>query len=147
MVRDSSLLFRIFGANGMYSRCNDNTHSKWVRYRISNVEDCVLTAEKKQWIHVRNEYGNIIYEEYICEANEEGDIIYYIDSHYEAANITNERRYLLEIEGSNYIPAVRRGDKYLNLISMEEFVYATDMSYKVCPSTPLGALPYRSIDL
>lgn len=49
------------------------------------------------------------------------------------SNIANEKNYLLEVvhDGQlNYIPAVKRGDKYLNLISMDEFNLDDEKSLK-----------------
>ena len=48
-----------------------------------------------------------------------------MDSYFKVAGIAqDERKYMLEMKingDSVYIPAVKRGDKWLNLISMEEF--------------------------
>ena len=44
--------------------------------------------------------------------DENGDQIFYYESHFKVAGIENERRYLL----NGFIPAVKRGDKYLDLI-------------------------------
>ena len=60
------------------------------------------------------------------ELDENGDPIFYKHSHFSVANIKDEKRYLLKVRQANenyYIPAVKRGDKYLNLISLKEFDY------------------------
>ena len=46
-------------------------------------------------------------------------------SHFKTANIQDEKRYFLKYR-SKYIPAVKRNDKFLNLISMEYM----DINYK-----------------
>ena len=60
-----------------------------------------------------------------CELfrDENGDIITYYQSHFKVAGIENERRYLLSIMstaawsyGERRIPAVKRGEQYLNLV-------------------------------
>ena len=54
--------------------------------------------------------------------NEDGEK--YIDSHFKVAGIKDEKRYLLYYDGeisTGYIPAVKRGDKFLNLVSMTEY--------------------------
>ncbi len=57
------------------------------------------------------------------EVNENGEFTYYRESHFKAANVLNEKRYFLELEnGCYFVPAVKRGDKWLNLVSMEQFV-------------------------
>ncbi len=57
------------------------------------------------------------------EVDEKGEYIYYRDSHYKIADIKNEKRYMIKTynEHTQYFPAVKRGDKFLNLISMQEF--------------------------
>lgn len=59
------------------------------------------------------------------EKDENGKVVYHTDSHYKVAGIENERRYLLKVikEKTFYVPAVKRGDKYLDLVSMREFEY------------------------
>ena len=51
--------------------------------------------------------------------------ILYEDSHFKVANIGDEKRYLLKYYpktgGFRYIPAVKRGDKFLNLVSTTEY--------------------------
>lgn len=54
------------------------------------------------------------------KTDENGEKIVYNRSPYCIADIENERRYLLHIEGS-YIPSVKREERFLNLISLEEF--------------------------
>ena len=61
--------------------------------------------------------------EKVCEKDKDGNDIFYKQSPYKIAGIKNEKRYLIEVkQDSNlfYVPAVKRGDKYLNLISMKE---------------------------
>lgn len=59
------------------------------------------------------------------ETDENGEYIYYTDSHFKVANMENEKKYLLRDKVA-YIAAVKRGDKYLNLVSMEEFEFSYD---------------------
>lgn len=51
----------------------------------------------------------------------------YSCSHFKAAGVLEEKLYILMVDcqeyGGLYIPAVKRGDKFLNLVSLEEFVY------------------------
>ena len=72
--------------------------------------------------------------------DENGDVIIYHQSHFKVAGIENERRYLLSIMstaawsyGEGLIPAVKRGEQYLNLVDgmmidyepgMESAIYA-----------------------
>ncbi len=52
------------------------------------------------------------------ELDEDGNPILHYDSHFKTHNIENERFYFLKYKGG-YMPAVKRGDKYLNLISLD----------------------------
>ncbi len=47
---------------------------------------------------------------------------FYRNSPYKISNIQNEKRYLIKIgeENDNYFPAIKIGEKYLNLISKKE---------------------------
>lgn len=64
------------------------------------------------------------------EMDENGNCKTYTDSHFKAANIDEEKRYFLYVKQDRfpgYIPAVKRGDKYLNLVSMKEFEYVPNV--------------------
>lgn len=68
----------------------------------------------------------------------------YNDSHFKVADIGNERKYLILFKSdkmSGYIPAVKRGDKYLNLISME--LYNPDNEYYYEPVIETGFVPNK----
>ena len=61
--------------------------------------------------------------EKVCEKDKDGNDIFYNQSPYKVAGIKDEKRYLMCVQQDsnfNYVPAVKRGDKYLNLISMKE---------------------------
>ena len=47
-------------------------------------------------------------------------------SHFRAANIRDERRYFIPVSDGNMMPAVKRGDMYLNLVSWQEVPYSAD---------------------
>ena len=61
--------------------------------------------------------------EKVYEKDKDGNDIFYNQSPYKVAGIKDEKRYLMCVQQDsnfNYVPAVKRGDKYLNLISMKE---------------------------
>ena len=61
--------------------------------------------------------------EKVCEKDKDGNDIFYNQSPYKVAGIKDEKRYLMCVQQDsnfNYVPSVKRGDKYLNLISMKE---------------------------
>ena len=65
----------------------------------------------------------------ILRTDEFGERIYYKDSPYKVADIKDEKRYLVTTNQANdeiTIPAVKRGDKYLNLMDMKEFEYVAE---------------------
>lgn len=75
------------------------------------------------------------YSEGWVETDESGEIIEYRDSHFKVADIRDEKRHLLKVNQdghSEYIPAVRRGEKWLNLVSMEEEIYDFSVEYESC---------------
>ncbi len=54
----------------------------------------------------------------LTELDKDGNPILHYDSHFKAYNIQNEQYYFLEYKYS-YIPAVKRDNKFFNLISLE----------------------------
>ncbi|MGM9899448.1 MAG: hypothetical protein ACI32E_02565 [Bacilli bacterium] len=85
------------------------------------------------------------------EVNEIGIPCEYSTSHYASAGITkNEKRYLLYVKQestSSYIPAVKRGDKYLNLISMKEFTYERIVDQEQFEVSDVHFIPNNYFDL
>ena len=94
----------------LYTRDDEFISQKWSRYEYIDTAQTSSSEENKKW-----------------ETDESGERIYYDVSPYKAAGIKDEKRYLLKMEQAslNYatIPAVKRGDKFLNLMDMKEFEY------------------------
>lgn len=112
LIRDKTGIIPI--THGMYSIAKDP--HPWIRYRIITDENGL--REDKVWkLGNFTSGGNSV----LVETDKYGREKDNYDSHYKEAGIKDERRYLLKIYGSWNIPAVKRGDKYLNLISMLEF--------------------------
>ena len=99
------------GGNGMYGRSYGDWEI-WSRYTIS--EDSTDLTEKIK----------------TYERDETGNIMEYNVSHFKAANIKDENRYLLNTHWG-WMPAVKRGDEFLNLISMQEMVYSSEARVSV----------------
>ena len=123
---NSTSSFRFLGGASFYTRdCYEN--EVWYPYTVEQGTVGIIHQPDgtiQEWKNRKFKY------------DENGDIISYRDSHFKVAGIENERRYLLEItsiiEHSNrfpfrHIPAVKRGDAYLNLVSMEELVFTPGM--------------------
>ncbi len=103
------------------------------RYRISDTQP--QEFEGKTW---KNKEKVTVSDNYVPESmkwyeSDEKGIIVYHSSPYKAANVQNEKKYVLQMEECDYVPAVKRGEKYLNLVSMEEFTYSSELSYKHIP--------------
>lgn len=111
-VRINAMNLNWLFLSSMYTRCNSE-RVKWRRFTIAEnaYQDGVISVDER--LYEKDEDGNDIYRE--C-------------SHFKAAGIDNEKRYLLGItqadsHHSGLIPAVKRDGRYLDLVSMEEFVY------------------------
>ncbi len=87
IIRDVDLSF--LGGMSMYTR-SDETPTAWTPYRKVDGKEVAFTDEN-------------------------GEPICYSESHFKVAGIENERRYLLRTP-SGYIPAVKRGEQYLDLV-------------------------------
>lgn len=104
---------------GMYFlSAEDYNDDPWRRYTIELGTEATLPDKNGNLYTYRNRKW---------EQDSEGNYIDYYNSPYKVAGIVDEKRYLLEVEQpdgfSGLIPAVKRGDKYLNLISMNEIEY------------------------
>ncbi len=116
----------------VYVKINYKAQSDSELYIIDAIEQ---SNRPWQRYTVNDSDGEPIYEE------DENGLVNRYNSHYKEAEIKGERRYLINIKlqdniigiyDSIYnIPAVKRGDKWLNLISMEEFAL-DDLSKQEC---------------
>lgn len=120
----------------MYTLSNMQPES-WMPYRVKEgAQEDVYGADG-------NLLAQAVNREYIRDEN--GQAIIYYESHFKAAGIEGERRYLLTTEvaeflggGSSWIPAVKRGEQYLDLVDgalidytpgMESSSYAVELLY------------------
>ncbi len=69
--------------------------------------------------------------------DENGEQIVYHESHFKVAGIENERRYVLERK----IPAVRRGEQYLDLIDGALIDYEPGMDLTTIATDLLTSIP------
>ncbi len=126
---------RIITGENMYFRCQLDNRAEWIRIRMSDKDgempEPFASGKLVKYMHTKTK---IMY----VEADNDGKAIYQKESHFVVGGVETEKHYLLEVKvGQRYsfIPAVRCGDKFLNLISMEEFVYTDDLSTDDIPST------------
>ena len=121
---------------GMYTLSSMQPES-WMPYRVmEGAQEDVYDADG-------NLLAQAVNREYIRD--ESGQAVIYHESHFKAAGIEGERRYLLTTEvaeflggGSSWIPAVKRGEQYLDLVDgalidytpgMESSSYAVELLY------------------
>ncbi len=124
-------LIELEPAGHVYVRLNDKEVYGNSLYTIHGRPD-------KAWIRYQPEKGayaewtvhhNKIVGRSHCRATEVDDNdcpISHYESHFEAVKIHDERRYLIKIKQNGtdgLIPAVKRNDRYLNLVSLEDFIY------------------------
>ncbi len=62
-------------------------------------------------------------DDYIWKTDENGEKIVYDKSPYVVAGVENEKMYYFD---DAYVPAVKCGDKFINLVSMTEVLYSAD---------------------
>ena len=109
---------------GMYTRSSTEPKS-WMPYRVKEgAREDVVDAD-----------GNLIYQttnrEYIRDEN--GQVFIYNESHFKVAGIENERRYFLSTACAvlgytdGLIPAVKCGEKYLDLVDGAVIDYTPGM--------------------
>ena len=109
---------------GMYTRSSTEPKS-WMPYRV----------KEGARVDVVDADGNLIYQttnrEYIRDEN--GQVFIYNESHFKVAGIENVRRYFLSTACAvlgytdGLIPAVKRGEKYLDLVDGALIDYAPGM--------------------
>lgn len=109
----------------MYSLDNLNVQRSWRRYRIwengivqnEDGSESVLPYPDSKWGAIESTKSDAKY----YEAN--GHFVYNKSPYY-VADVLDSKKYLLTVEGARgtyTVPAVKSGDKWLNLISLEEF--------------------------
>jgi len=133
----------------MYVRHSTFPEEGWYRYRI-NTKDPTTPGQWIIWSDA-NKYQKLWTYGSLPNEWRETDVfhkeIFHIDSPFVAANTGNEKRYLLPIKANNsdsksfYVPAVRRNDKYFNLVSLEEIDYDSNVTEKEMPCTYIGSSP------
>lgn len=101
--------------NGMYLQSTSNI-KPWARYVVENGNDAYLKIYNTTYKFNDRRW---------TELDENDMPVLHETSHFKTANIQYEKRYFLKYR-SKYIPAVKRNDKFLNLISMEYM----DINYK-----------------
>ena len=127
---------------GMYLR--DRPESKfWRPYTYAPGAECTVPDENGELVT----HHDVMYKQ-----DEEGNYYGFRVSHFKAVNIENEKRYFLIIydkSGSKrgIVPAVKRGDKYLNLASWEEMEFYPGLKSKECVVSDIHFIPKKEFNL
>ena len=117
----------------LYTRDEEFISRDWSRYEYIDTTKSLDSDKNKKW-----------------ETDESGERIYYKVSPYKAAGVKDEKRYLITIKQESYyttIPAVKHGDKFLNLMDMKEFEYVEESKIFVYPYFSTGFPPKSFFDL
>ena len=112
LIRDD-VTFEWISGVGMYL-CSDMEPESWIPYRVhEGMQEEVVDEDGHTTYYTNREFFR----------DENGDAIIYHQSHFKVAGIENERRYIVSIVstvpglyGGSRIPAVKRGEQYLNLV-------------------------------
>lgn len=125
---------------GMYMYCKKYCNITWHRYRL-----CVNGIEPQpydnhEWIVSEGLAMSIECLNARFEADENGYILEYKKSPYYISNSLNKQLYFLQLPLGG-IPAIKRGDMFVNLISMENIEYLGKDGYAE-ESIP----PYLSVE-
>ena len=128
------------GGRSMYTRdCNENRI--WRRCTVEIGNTALMTDERGQ---------TVAYPDTKWITDENDEITDYYDSHFKVANICDEKRYLLKIVQNgtyDYMPAVKRGNQYLNLVSMELMDYESEFETKKYAVAHLGFIAKAEFNL
>lgn len=123
----------MFTRRGMYVRHDERAKCEWERYRISETQPGNYEGiEWKQKTRMSDGEEVVDFPGKWFETSE-GEFVKFNVSPYKAANVENQKRYLLSIDEIHSVPAVRKNNKFFNLISMEEFNYSNTLKQENTP--------------
>ena len=144
LIREG-ITFELISGVGMYLCSDMEPEESWMPYRV----------HEGMREEVVDENGHTsIYTDRELFRGENGDVIVYHQSHFKVAGIENERRYLLSIVSVSHgsgsdalIPAVKRGEQYLNLVDGTLIDYEPGMQSATYAVEHLSFIPKPDFDL
>lgn len=128
----------------VYVLINEQEYPWRGMYTLSDSEDSWMPYRVKEGARedIYDADGNLLFKssnrEYIRDEN--GQVIIYYESHFKVAGIENERRYFLSTIPTVYIghsrgmiPAVKRGEQYLDLVdgAMIDYTPGMESAYAI----------------
>ena len=144
LIREG-ITFELISGVGMYLCSDMEPEESWMPYRVKEGFNDEMIDEDGH----KTTYND-------CELfrDEKGDVIVYHQSHFKVAGIENERRYLLSIVSVSHgsgsdalIPAVKRGERYLNLVDGILIDYEPGMQSATYAVEHLSFIPKSDFDL
>lgn len=143
----------------MYVRINDKEYPWRGMYTMSSLEpEFWIPYQMKEGARedVFDADGNLIYQttdrEYYRDEN--GQVFVYHQSHFKVAGIENERRYLLAFISTLHgghtrmlMPAVKRGEQYLNLVDGKLMDYEPEIESATYASVDFAFIGKSAFDL
>ena len=144
LIREG-ITFELISGVGMYLCSDMEPEESWMPYRVKEGFNDEMIDEDGH----KTTYND-------CELfrDEKGDVIVYHQSHFKVAGIENERRYLLSIVSVSHgsgsdalIPAVKRGEQYLNLVDGTLIDYEPGMQSATYAVEHLSFIPKSDFDL
>lgn len=115
-----------FSTDRFYIIYIDNS-SSITKYKIDSHR---LSWAKRKVEFIEREDGYILPDCFVSvyEKDEKGNIIHNYNSPYDEAKVLDEKLYLFHLDdlvsdSFSYVPLVKRGNKFLNLLSMDEMEY------------------------
>ena len=144
LIREG-ITFELISGVGMYLCSDMEPEESWMPYRVKEGFNDEMIDEDGH----KTTYND-------CELfrDEKGDVIVYHQSHFKVAGIENERRYLLSIVSVSHgsgsdalIPAVKRGEQYLNLVDGTLIDYEPGMQSATYAVEYLYFIPKPDFDL
>lgn len=108
-VADGTKYGSMYHYNAVY------VNNSWRRYRL-----CINGKEPDAFNGTLWNNNNKYYDNRRFEVDNDGEYIEYNHSPYAVAKVLNAKLYFLDVN-DGFVPAIKENEKYINLVSMEEF--------------------------
>lgn len=131
-------------------RAPNSKEREWSRYRYS--EEQPEDYGNSVWIRDDKKNTELSVKSWYESDGE--SVITYVDSPYTIAGVSyDEKKYVFQLKNKigekakAYIPAIKVGDEYLNLMSMQTFKYDENLTYYDIESFHMGFIAFSSFNL
>ena len=113
----------------------------WQRYRPISSDEKVVFQDDRYWTEAKDQTN---YSGQYFESDSSGQYTKQFVSPYKAAGVENETKYMLYVrqgDHGTYIPAVKRGDDYFNLVSLSVQPFVENTEEIMFPYIFINILP------